>query len=469
VRPQRPVGDEREHDGDRPENGEDGDTGDTKPAGGGDAVGTWTTRRRVDPMLRHGGSTVQPSYSESVSATDRPREIVPGAPPRHGDIALASPDIGDLERELVDESLRSGWIAYGPFVDRFEDELRRRLDVRHAVAVSSGTAALHVALVVAGVQPDDEVPVSTLTFISPANAIRYAGAWPVLIDAEPRYGQLDVEKLAAFLAEECERRDGGLYNRATGRRIGALLPVHVLGHPADVDRVAELAAEYGVPVVEDAAEGLGAELRGRPVGGLGVTGCLSFNGNKIITCGGGGMVVTDDDDVAERVRYLVTQAKDDPLEYVHGAVGFNYRLSNPHAALGCAQLARLDDFVAAKRRIAARYAEGLADVPGIEVPGEAEWAFSTFWLYTVHVHQETFGMGSRDLMRRLLDNNVQVRPLWQPLHRSPAHVGSQAYRCDVADRLHATGLSLPCSVALSADDQARVIELIRRAAGAAAS
>jgi perosamine synthetase len=390
------------------------------------------------------------------------REIVPGAPPAEGVIPLAVPFIGDDERAAVDDALRSGWIAYGPYVDEMEARIAERLGVRNAVGVTSGTAALHVALLLAGVQPGDEVIVSTLTFISPAFAIAYAGAHPVLMDAESETWQLDVAKLAAFLEEECEPSEDGLRNRASGRRIGALLPVAILGHPVDMDPITELARRHGLPVVEDAAEGLGALYRSRPVGSLGDLSCLSFNGNKIITCGGGGMIVTDDDELAARARYLISQAKDDPLEYEHGEIGFNYRLSNIHAALGAVQLSRLDEFVAAKRRIAAAYAEAFTGIRGIATPPEADWARSTFWLYTIQVDEQEFGMGSRELMRRLLDNGVQVRPLWQPLHRSAALTGAQAYRCECADVLHARGLSLPCSVALEPTELQRVAAEIRR-------
>jgi perosamine synthetase len=395
--------------------------------------------------------------------TDPVREIVPGAPSTAGGIPLAAPDIGELERQFVDESLRSGWVAYGPFVDRLEEEVKRLLDVQHAVAVTSGTAALHLALLAAGVRPGDEVVVSALTFISPAFAIRYAEARPVFVDAERLYRQLDPERLADFLHDECEQTSEGLVRRASGRRIGAIVPVDVLGHPADVDAVNALAADVGVPVVEDAAEALGASLRGRSAGALAEIACLSFNGNKIVTAGSGGMVVTDDARVAERARYLATQAKDDPLEYVHGAIGFNYRLSNVHAALGYGQLRRLDEFVSAKRRIAAAYADGFRDIPGIELPREAQDAFSTFWLYTIHVRADEYGMSSRDLLARLLDAGIQARPLWQPLHRSPALRDAEPSVCPVADELHATGLSLPSSVTLTPAEQARVVALIAEA------
>ena len=357
----------------------------------------------------------------------------------------------------------SGWLAYGPFVEAFEEAIQSRLGVRHAVALSSGTAALHLALILAGVEQGDEVITSTLSFVAPANAIRYVNAVPVFIDAERHHMQMDPDKLATFLGG-CEATSRGLLNRQTGRRVAALLPVHILGHPADMDAICALSAEHGLPVVEDAAEGLGARLRGRPVGALGDITCLSFNGNKILTTAGGGALTTNDDAIAARTRYLATQAKDDPLEYVHGAVGFNYRMSNIHAALGCAQLERLDEFVTAKRRIAEHYAVGLAGAPGLTVPDEAPWAFSTYWMYTVLIDPDEFGMTSRDLMRRLLDLGIQARPLWQPLHKSPAHADHTGHACATADRLHADGLSIPCSTSLTDEEQSRVIEAILDAA-----
>jgi perosamine synthetase len=388
------------------------------------------------------------------------REIVPGAPPAEGVIPLAVPDIGDEERRLVELSLHSGWIAYGPYVDRFEAEIGELLGAEHVVAVSSGTAALHLALLTVGVRPDDEVLVSTLSFISPAFAIRYCNAHPVFFDAEPVHWQIDIAKLEAFLREETEQRDGGLFNRRSGRRIGALLPVGILGHPFDADPVRALAREFGLPVVEDAAETLAAKYKDEYAGTLGDVSALSFNGNKIITCGGGGMVVTRDAAHAARVRYLATQSKDDPIDYVHGELGFNYRLANPLAAIGVAQLRRLDEFAEKKRRIFFGYRDALSDMPGISFQQEAEWAYSTFWLASIRIDAVGYGMDSRALMHALLDAGIQVRPFWQALHESPAMRGTQAYRCEIAPSLVAEGLMLPCSVGLTEADQARVIETI---------
>jgi perosamine synthetase len=250
--------------------------------------------------------------------------------------------------------------------------------------------------------------------------------------------------------------------------------VHVLGHPVDLDAIQEVAHRFRLVVVEDAAEALGAQYlsgraggegRWRPVGGLSDISALSFNGNKIVTCGGGGMVVTGRSDWAEQAHYLVTQAKDDAVEYVHEQVGFNYRLTSVQAAIGSAQLAKLPGFVGRKREIAARYATELADVPGVAPMPEADWARSSFWLYTVLIDGERYGCPPRTLLQHLLDHSVGARPLWQPLHRSPAHSDTHRTSCEVADRLHAQGISLPCSVSLTEEQQSRVIELIRGGAG----
>lgn len=386
----------------------------------------------------------------------------PGAPGEEGTIPLCIPHMAGNEWAYLKECLDTNFVSsVGPFVTRFERMVAEAAGARHAVATVNGTAALHVALLVAGVRPDDEVLVSTLTFIAPANAIRYAGAWPVPVDAEPRHWQMDPERLREFVERRCRVENGELRNRETGRRVSAVVPVHVLGHPVDVDPVLEVAREHGLVVVEDATESLGAAYRGRRVGSLGHLACFSFNGNKLVTTGGGGMLVTDDAELAARAKYLTTQAKDDPVEYVHGEVGYNYRLTNVQAALGCAQMERLEEHVAAKRRIAGRYTEALREVPGITPMEEAPWASSVFWMYTVLVDEEEYGIDSRALLRRLEERGVQTRPLWQPVHLSPAHRGSPRVECPVAERINRMALSLPCSVGLSPEAQDAVIAAVR--------
>ena len=384
----------------------------------------------------------------------------PGEVPE-GFIPLCVPEIRGNEWTYIKECLDTNFVSsVGPFVNRLERDLASRVGTRSAVACVNGTAALHIALLVAGIQPDDEVLVSTLTFIAPVNAIRYVGAWPVFVDAEPNYWQMDAQKLANFLEHDCAWVKGELHNKGTHRRVKAIMPVHILGHPCDTDPILELARKYNLVVIEDATESLGAKYKGRMVGHLGDIACLSFNGNKLITTGGGGMIVTDNQAWARKAKYLTTQAKDDPLEFVHNEIGYNYRLPNIPSALGVAQLEKLDEYIAIKRRIATTYADAFKNIPGLTTMPEAAWAFSVFWLYTILVDKARFGMDSRALMRRLEANKIQTRPLWHPAHLSPAHGRVCAADCQVAEQLNRDALSLPCSVGLTESEQQRVVESI---------
>ncbi len=382
-------------------------------------------------------------------------------PSKPAPIPLCEPSLTGREREYVDECLRTGWVSTaGPFVNRFEAAFAERLGMPEAVAVASGTAAIHLALLAAGIQPEDEVLVSSMTFIAPANAVRYAGAWPVFIDAEPGCWQMDLRIVREFLDEDCQQTTRGLINRATGRRVTAMLPVHILGHPVDMDGVMEIAAEYGLKVIEDSTESLGAFCRARPAGTIGHVGCFSFNGNKLITSGGGGMVVSSDPQILKTIRHLSTQAKEPGNEYIHDRIGFNYRLTNLQAALGFAQLEQVDEFLQKKRAVAEIYLSELRGVPGIEFQAEAAWARSAWWLFTI------LADSSRELITALAAEGVSSRPLWQPMHRSAPHAGSFALPCPVADRLFERGVSLPSSVSLSPGDQRRVCEAILARAAA---
>ena len=379
-------------------------------------------------------------------------------------IPLCTPEIRGNEWQYIKECLDSTWVSSaGPFVGRFEQMVADYVGAKYGVATSSGTAALHVSLLVAGVQPDDEVLVSALTFIAPVNAIRYVGAWPVFIDTEPGTWQMDPQRVVDFLNTECQWRRGSLYNKTTGRAVKAVLPVHILGHPVDMDPILEAARDRGLKVVEDATESLGARYKGRMVGHLGDVGCFSFNANKIITTGGGGMVVTDNEEWALRAKYLTTQAKDDPVEYIHREIGFNYRLTSILAAMGCAQMEQLHDYVETKRRIAAAYSEPLGAIPGITPMTEAPWAHSVFWMYTVLIDDLLYGMSSRMLLRRLAEAGIETRPLWQPVNESPAYGYGRPADCPVARRLYQEGLSLPCSVGLGQLEIQRVVDSVRAA------
>src|SRR5215467_5205579 len=310
-------------------------------------------------------------------------------------VALCEPEIRGIEGAYVKECLDSGWLSTaGSFVDRFEQSVADFVGVRHSVATNSGTAALHTALLVAGVGAGDEVLVSTLTFIAPANAIRYVGAWPVFVDAEAAYWQIDPDKAADFLEHKCRWLSGGLYNKETGRRVRAIMPVDILGHPADIDPLLDLGRRYGLTVIEDATESLGARYKERNVGQSGDIACLSFNGNKLITTGGGGMILTNNEEWARRAKHLTTQAKDDPFEYIHSQIGYNYRLTNVQAAIGLAQVERLSPYVERKRRIALTYREGLGESSALLPMPEAQWAKSVFWMYTILVNEARTGPGS---------------------------------------------------------------------------
>lgn len=377
-------------------------------------------------------------------------------------VPLSEPCLQGNEWSYVKECLDSGWISsVGSFVSRFESDVARYTGAEFAVATVNGTAALHTALLVAGVEPGDEVLVSTLTFIATANAVRYAGAHPVLIDSEPRYWQMDPALVSEFLNQKCVWRDGELINRATGRRVRAILPVHVLGHPADLAAIRAEAARFELRVVEDAAESLGASYQGRRVGAGADIACFSFNGNKTITCGGGGMLVTDSAQVAERARYLTTQAKDDPVEYIHHEVGFNYRLTNVLAALGVAQLEQLDKYVQGRRRIAAYYQQRLEPL-GLRWHSEAPDARSTCWLSTAIVDPERVGMTAVQLRDLLAQKKIQTRRLWQPMHLSPAHRGCESMLSGVADRLFQMALSFPSTPSLETATLDRICTAVER-------
>lgn len=381
-------------------------------------------------------------------------------------IPLCEPELRGNEWTYIKECLDTNWVSsVGAYVPRFEQELAKFTGVKHAVATVNGTAALHVALRVAGVGPGDEVVVPSLTFIAPANAVRYLDAHPVFIDADPDHWNMDPKLVAAFLENDCRREGGRLVNRRTGRQVKALLPVHVHGHPCDLDPLLGLARQFGLRVIEDSTESLGALYRGRPAGSIGDLACFSFNGNKMITTGGGGMIATNDDAWADKAKYLTTQAKDDPVEYIHHEVGYNYRLTNVQAAMGCAQMEKLAEYVATKRRIAAAYSAAFSKIAGLRPQEEASWAQSAQWMYSVRVDAARYGLDSRGLMHLLKERRIQSRPLWQPLHCSPAYATAQHVGGQVAEALNREVLSLPCSVGLTAEQQERVIDAVRSLAG----
>ena len=372
-------------------------------------------------------------------------------------IPLSEPALQGRELEYVTDCLQSGWVSSnGEYIAHFEKALAGLVGVKHAVACNCGTSALHVSLVLAGVQAGDEVVVPAVTFIAPVNAVRYVDAHPVFIDCDD-YCCLDVDGLRRFLAEECAEVDGRTVNVSTGRRVAAVIPVHVFGTPADMDRVADLAREHNVAVIEDASEALGSAYKGRMCGSLAALSCLSFNGNKIVTSGGGGAILTDDLALAEGARSLTTQAKEAGIEYLHHRVGYNYRMNNVLAALGLAQVETLAERLRAKRENFARYEHALGPAEARRLLGQPEWSEANRWFYA---YMCADAEAKERLLRDCLEADIQARPLWYPNHLQRPYAGMQAYRVERALWFYERLVNLPCSVTLTPEEVTRVAEVI---------
>lgn len=371
-------------------------------------------------------------------------------------IHLSSPDVGEAEERAVVQAIRSGWIApLGPDVDQFENEMAQRIGVARAVALSSGTAALHLGLLGLEVGPGDLVVTSTMTFAATANAISYTGAVPVFIDSDPRTGNIDVELLERALDQLAGEQ----------RAVAALVPVDLLGRAVDYTAIESLADERQIPVLADAAESLGATHRGRPAGSFGAASVLSFNGNKVMTTSGGGMLLTDDVELADRTRYLATQARQPAIHYEHVDIGYNYRMSNLLAALGRAQLARLDDMIAARRRRRGQYRGLFCSVPGVKILGGSDDAEDNNWL-TAIVVDESAGFGPGDLQQALAAREIESRPLWKPMHLQPVFRDCPAHTTGASEYLFERGLTLPSGSALTDEEFRRITDTISEFLGA---
>ena len=374
-------------------------------------------------------------------------------------IPLSEPVITGNEWKYIKECLDTGWVSsVGSYVNRFEKKVAEYVGCKYAIAVVNGTSALHLSLLVCDVKSGDEVIVPTLTFVATVNVVKYCGADPLFIDCDQETLCLDVKKLKLFLEMECTRRnDGYTYNKESGRRIKAIMVVHIFGHPAEMENIIGLCQLYNIDIVEDATESLGSEYKGQKTGSFGKLACLSFNGNKIITSGGGGMVVTNDECLAEKVKHLSTQAKTDSIEYDHNEIGYNYRLTNIQAAMGVAQMERLDTIIVTKRKNALRYQNLFSGSNGIEFLWEKPWVKSNFWFYTINVLKDH----KKLLVDYLISRNIQVRPLWKPIHTLPMYVGCQEYKIESALNVHYTALNLPCSVSLKENDIDFIVENIK--------
>jgi pyridoxal phosphate-dependent aminotransferase EpsN len=367
-------------------------------------------------------------------------------------IYLSPPHVGEDELGLVHEAFASNWIApLGPHVDAFEREFCDRVGARHAAALSSGTAALHLAVRMAGVGPGDEVLCSTLTFVASANPIVYQGAAPVFVDSDAGSWNMDPALLSEEL-DRCARR---------GRLPKAVILVHLYGQSADIQPVREACHRHGVMLIEDAAEALGATYHGASPGTFGRMGIFSFNGNKIITTSGGGMLVSNDPHLVQEAKFLASQARDPAAHYEHSRVGFNYRLSNVLAAIGRGQLRALPDRVNRRRRICAFYQGALEGVPGIEFMPEASYGRSSRWLTVLQVDPEEFGATPEEIRLALEEKDIESRPVWKPMHLQPVFRSARRVGGSVAERIFKRGLCLPSGSQMTESDLFRVVETLR--------
>jgi dTDP-4-amino-4,6-dideoxygalactose transaminase len=371
-------------------------------------------------------------------------------------ILLSPPDVGELEQEYVLNAMKSGWIApAGPDLDAFEREVAERCGVAYAVGLGSGTAALHLALVSWGVGPGDVVVTSTMTFAATANAIVYTGAEPFFVDCEPDTANMDPDLLDKALTRlEAERR-----------HVSAVIPVDILGKSADYTRIEEIALQHGVKVLSDAAESFGAYHAGKPAGSFGHAAAISFNGNKIMTTSGGGMLLTEDEELAAHVRYLSTQARQPVAHYEHHDVGYNYRLSNILAALGRAQLARLDDMLKRRRHWRERYRDLFAGCPGVSIIGGYDDGDDNCWLTALDVDSDENGWTPETLREALERHGIESRPVWKPLHLQPVFTDALAVLNGTSERIFKRGVTLPSGSAMSDEDFLRIERVLRGVVG----
>ena len=375
-------------------------------------------------------------------------------------IFLSAPHMSGREQGLIAEAFASNWIApLGPHVDAFEAEFSQAVGAQHSAALSSGTAAIHLALRLLGVGHGDEVFVSTLTFSASVNPIVYLGAKPVFIDSERLSWNMDPGILAEAVRDRVRR----------GNPPKAIIVVHLYGQSADLDPILAVCSEHDIPVIEDAAEALGATYQGRAPGTFGRAGVFSFNGNKIITTSGGGMLVSDEPEIIAHARKLATQARDPAPHYEHSEIGFNYRMSNVLAAIGRAQLEVLSERVAARRRNFEFYRSALVDIPGIELQPEAPWGTHTRWLSCITVDDKRFGANREQLRESFEARNIEARPVWKPMHLQPVFADYESFGGAVAEDLFENGLCLPSGSNLTEEDLTRVVEVIHESAAKRAS
>ncbi|MFJ8457760.1 LegC family aminotransferase [Lysinibacillus xylanilyticus] len=357
-------------------------------------------------------------------------------------VPLHEPTFNEKELEYVSDCVKSGWVSsVGSYVTRFEEELAKFVGVKRAVAVVNGTAALHIALKIAGVEANDEVLMPSLTFIATANAVSYLLAIPHFVDVDEETLGVDPRKLNHYLEKVSELRNGVLFNKETNRRIKALIPMHTFGHPCAMDELVTLCEKYHLELVEDAAESLGSYYKGKHTGGFGKVSAMSFNGNKIITTGGGGAILTDNEELADYAKHLTTTAKvPHKVEYVHDEIGYNYRMPNINAALGCAQLEKVDVFIEQKRKLANIYETLLANLDGVQMFKEPIYCQSNYWLQTLTLDES---LNRDEVLAFLNENGVMSRPIWQPIHELQMYKTYPKMNLNVTEKFKKVIINIP--------------------------
>jgi perosamine synthetase len=359
-------------------------------------------------------------------------------------IPVAKPSLGKEELNNVIQAVKEGWISSkGKFVQEFERRFPNYLGVKHGVATSNGTVALHLALEALDIGPRDEVIIPTLTFIATANSVAYTGAKPIFVDSHPNYWCIDPEKIEKHITP----------------RTKAIIPVHLYGHPSEMDKLIEIAEAHGLFVIEDAAEAHGSEYKKKKVGSFGDIACFSFYGNKIVTTGEGGMCVTSNEKLADKMRILRDHGEDPNRKYWYNVVGFNYRMTNLQAAIGVAQLEKLDKFIEKKTKIAKFYNELLKDVKGISLPPEEPWAKNVYWMYSVLVNDD-YSLTRDELIEEYRQRHIETRPFFNPIHTMPPYKSGESH--PVAEELSKKGINLPSFTELSKEEIERIAEIIRR-------
>lgn len=381
-------------------------------------------------------------------------------------IPLSVPNLKGKELEYVVDAVESEWVSTGgSYINKFEENIAKYLKIDKAVACQSGTAALHLALKLCGVENENEVIVPTLTFIAAVNPVRYLGAEPVFMDCDDSLN-LDLEKLEKFCKEECVLTEEGLVNKQTNKIIKAVVIVHVFGNLANLEKAKDICSRYGLKLVEDATEALGSfftegKYKGKFAGTIGDFGAYSFNGNKIMTTGGGGMLVSKHEILLEKAKYLSTQSKDDSLYYTHNEVGYNYRMTNVQAAIGVAQLDQLEKFIFNKERNYNLYKSEIKHIEGLKILDFNKGTRPNYWFYSLLIDKNEYSKGRDDLLKQLNENSIQTRPIWGLIHEQKPYIKNQAYKIEKAKYYRDNILNIPCSTNLSEKEILHVIKVLK--------